>query len=521
METITQQVPGPSRRRGRRESKVAYRNHPGSSGRSSNGGTSYTSQSPEQTFSRPTHVDHSQYQGQVPDQDLRNYLNVHRSSAGSASYVPIVHQNIPEDNSWLSMSISSANSYTLNSNLPSSPRNSGGSHGQASRKAVPQVSGTDQDQSWNGFTPQTSNAGSVIEDVSMSDMGLESFDSFGNMLFPAPNTTASSSSHGYVFPHNTSFNPTGSPTQLQDLTLPGKRRCAFQVSLTELSSLLNIPAHLPELNADHDMADQFHQIGQIYAPSSPGSANLGSPVYASEDFHFDGGFSPVSPGWDYNGVYPTGNTQWSSTTVMPNQAQDMETVHANNSLPPNTPWNSQIAQHSNYQMNANSGHVTFEPYRGTTYQTHLQRQDFLDTRQDSKMSFGPEPVSPTSDNGANAWAIVSCPSSYAASHGSPVSNHSPQSHASSPPQQELEQHHTHIFNSIQGPPKAKPLRGRQRGLTAAEKKQARDVREAKACWACHISKTKVGSQARSAHTSADFCSAPLALQENHASNVRD
>jgi len=42
--------------------------------------------------------------------------------------------------------------------------------------------------------------------------------------------------------------------------------------------------------------------------------------------------------------------------------------------------------------------------------------------------------------------------------------------------------------------KNKPVRGRQRGLTALEKKQAREVREAKACWACHLLKTKVGFQ---------------------------
>jgi hypothetical protein len=39
--------------------------------------------------------------------------------------------------------------------------------------------------------------------------------------------------------------------------------------------------------------------------------------------------------------------------------------------------------------------------------------------------------------------------------------------------------------------RGKLIRGRQRGLTDLEKKQARAVHDAKACWACHISKTKV------------------------------
>jgi hypothetical protein len=69
------------------------------------------------------------------------------------------------------------------------------------------------------------------------------------------------------------------------------------------------------------------------------------------------------------------------------------------------------------------------------------------------------------------------------------------------------QRHTHLFGHLARSERGQTVgsnkepqltilgkhltRGRQRGLTDLEKKQARDVRDAKACWACHISKTKV------------------------------
>jgi len=136
--------------------------------------------------------------------------------------------------------------------------------------------------------------------------------------------------------------------------------------------------------------------------------------------------------------------------------------------------------------------VAFEPKRGNPYETHMARQLYLDTTQQNTRSFGPEPISsPCDQSETEGWVVTShAPSSYAPSHGSPRSHGSPVSHPPSPTQQEAE-HHSHIFNALPGISKVKLTRGRQRGLTPLEKKQARDVRDAKACWACHISKTKV------------------------------
>lgn len=153
------------------------------------------------------------------------------------------------------------------------------------------------------------------------------------------------------------------------------------------------------------------------------------------------------------------------------------------------PWNSQTAQASNVASYANSGVSAFEPPPAPPYYMHITRQELLDTGQSTSRTFGPEPVSPAGESESDGWVVPSYPSSYAASHGSPKSHNSPASHISSPPQHEPE--HQHIFTSHPDVPKPRPLRGRQRGLTTQEKKQARDVREAKACWACHISKIKV------------------------------
>lgn len=222
------------------------------------------------------------------------------------------------------------------------------------------------------------------------------------------------------------------------------------------------------------MLDAWYNTGISLSPSSP------------DTFQFDNDYVSLSTNFGYGDVYTTDIAQWSSTTIVPPQPKVDEA-----SLFSPVPWDSQSAQISDYQFNANSGIVAFEPKPGNAYETHMARQQYLDTAQQNSQSFGPDPISPCDQSETEAWVVTSNPSSsYTPSHGSPQSHGSPVSHPPSPSQHELD-HHSHIFNSLPGIPKAKLTRGRQRGLTALEKKQARDVRDAKACWACHISKTKV------------------------------
>ncbi|PBP24008.1 Fungal Zn binuclear cluster domain containing protein, partial [Diplocarpon rosae] len=491
METLTSQPGGlgasvgpgpmsPRRVRGRRESKVAYRNinntiiNNNKSNRNKNNNSSSNNENKIDTYtnrgyssrqnqnqaaatahpypSSPDHVLHGlshdgQFHTQTANLDLAGF-QIHRSPNRYSNAGPLFrqsHQDYSDDTSWLLLS---SPTYTLASNQSSPPPNQGdygGNHAQPPKNEISQV----PDTSWTITTPRSSNVDSDID--GMSDMPIGSFGSLDthNMMFPAANTTTSSVSDTYVFPMVSSHFDT-SGAQSHGLELP----------------------------------EEFHHVGQSFDASSPG-ATTGSPPF----LEFENDFSGVSPSWN-NGMllYGADAAQWSSSTSIPPllRAQQFQTQSSPAIFLPNNPWNSQHAQASTYQQNASTGGVAFGPLRDTPYHQHVARHDFLDTLDAPNHAI--DPVSPISDNG---WAIISNPpSSYAPSHDSPVSQLSTPSHTSSPPRQETEIQHAHIYNSIPGPPKAKLLRGRQRGLTAVEKKQARDVREAKACWACHISKTK-------------------------------
>lgn len=222
------------------------------------------------------------------------------------------------------------------------------------------------------------------------------------------------------------------------------------------------------------VADNWYTTGNSASPASPDS------------FQFDNNeFGNAPASFTYVDVYSTDAVSWPSPTVTTQQSH----VETANLFAP-APWDSQNAQISNFQYNADAGGVAFEPKRENGYGIHVARQQYLDNSQQTNHMFSPDPVSPCNKSETEGWVVASyAPSSYAASHGSPLSHASPASHPPSPPQHEMV-HHSHIFDSLPGIPKVKLTRGRQRGLTALEKKQARDVRDAKACWACHISKTK-------------------------------
>ena len=156
----------------------------------------------------------------------------------------------------------------------------------------------------------------------------------------------------------------------------------------------------------------------------------------------------------------------------------------------NTTWNSEQAQISSFVSNANPGCNTFEPERGSPYFINEARQEYLDAGQPQLIEpVGQSSTTVVSESEDESWAVPSYSSSYAPSQNSPQSQGSPLSHAASPLQIEMEHHH--VFSSMPGIEKTKATKGRQRNLTTEEKKHARDVRFAKACWACHLSKTKV------------------------------
>jgi len=214
--------------------------------------------------------------------------------------------------------------------------------------------------------------------------------------------------------------------------------------------------------------------------------STGSPI-SQNMFKLEIQFMAVSTEFSYGNVYTTSGGPNSSATYVGSlpsaMAMDGESMLI--------PWNSQGAQASAYQINANAGVVTFEPPRGTPYDTFIERQSFLNTTP-ANVLYGPEGVSPEVESENDSWVVASYPSSEAASGApptSPQSHNSPSSQPPSPSRRGSDILHPHMYSSMVH--KSKLPRGRQRGLTALEKKQARDVREAKACWACHISETKV------------------------------
>lgn len=237
---------------------------------------------------------------------------------------------------------------------------------------------------------------------------------------------------------------------------------------------------------------------QAFDPS-PNAGNPISPTspVTQEPFPFENDFPPMQE-WIGAGDMPVYNNDmvnWSSATItQPQQMQGFQFGQSSTSS--QIPWNTQV---NTFDINPDTGCVTFEPSRGPGYGAYLAGQEFLDTRQ---RDVTPTAVSPTGDDSDyEGWQNVTFPS-YANS--SIPSQGSPQSAGGSPfelidtPHQTPSPRphhndHQHVFTLYAGITKStqKLPRGRQRALTTKEKKEAREVREAKACWACHLSKIKV------------------------------
>lgn len=246
--------------------------------------------------------------------------------------------------------------------------------------------------------------------------------------------------------------------------------------------------------------------------------------------------SPISP--LYSDVFPFENDYFSTVSdwtvvgdivgnIYGTESQMPDLPLAQPSISSEIPWTPQVAFHTN----PDTGCVAFAPPPGFPHGTYIARQEYLDRGQIIEDIFSPGPVSPVwknsagivpapvspvwedsgsigqahvsplwEESGDEGWQQVAIPSyanSTIPSHSSPCSEGSPFSLINSPPQTSSPpahraESHSHIFTIYPGIEKPKPLRGRQRGLTAQEKKNAREVREAKACWACHLSKIKVG-----------------------------
>jgi len=227
--------------------------------------------------------------------------------------------------------------------------------------------------------------------------------------------------------------------------------------------------------------------------SSPASASPTSPQYA-DIFSFESDYKIMT---DWNGMGETYNadvSQLSSNTLT--QLQTDPYAHAG-PIMSGSPWHLPSVQNSTPDQKVDTGCVAFEPARGATYETHRLGEEYLRSDHQNNDIYDTEPVSPTWDAESEPWQFVtSYPNSTARSHDSPQSEGSPWSQVSTPttgasPSQQQAETHTHVFSALPGVSNPKLPRGRQRALTSQEKREALDVRKAKACWACHLSKIKV------------------------------
>jgi hypothetical protein len=199
-----------------------------------------------------------------------------------------------------------------------------------------------------------------------------------------------------------------------------------------------------------------------------------------------------------NSVYDMDVGQWPSAPLTHQQLMNNNTEQSIPAELSQSPW-SVVRLPPNQQVDA--GVVTFAPQRGRPYEILRLREEILESRPALPVVFGPEPpVSPVIDDDMDGWEDLYGASSYA---GSSTVHDSPRSEGlswcqidSSPlnspsPGQVAGQ--SHMFKAVvpgSASPKSRGIR--TRALTPQEKQETRDVRKAKACWACHLSKIKVG-----------------------------
>lgn len=204
----------------RREKKVTYRNYTANNARNAPVYPVHPEESRSRQQNNLLHLQTpaGQLQNNNNNDLMSGYFDVHRSSAGNSNLSPILHQNLQDDSSWFSLSPT----YTLASNLPSSPQTVAGNDGHSPRSEVLQMSDQGQTLSWNAATPTTGQGTSDMGDMSFSDMQLgSSLGSFNSMVFSARGSATSSLSENWNFPIlDSTLDSSMATSQLRDLTLP-------------------------------------------------------------------------------------------------------------------------------------------------------------------------------------------------------------------------------------------------------------------------------------------------------------
>lgn len=140
------------------------------------------------------------------------------------------------------------------------------------------------------------------------------------------------------------------------------------------------------------------------------------------------------------------------------------------------PWNPEHPQHGKFEVNAGNG--AFVPKPGYPHDMFKYREVFFRTSDPVRPYFGQEGSFLVRENDNDQ-------KQQPARHDIIPRNYDSES------SQEPPERHEHVFSVVTGTGSPDSYRGRKRKLTPEERERTLEVRKEGACWACHLSKTKV------------------------------
>jgi hypothetical protein len=145
------------------------------------------------------------------------------------------------------------------------------------------------------------------------------------------------------------------------------------------------------------------------------------------------------------------------------------------------PWNPEHPQHGKFGVNAGNG--AFVPKPGYPHDMFKYREGLFRASNPVRPYFGPQGLFLARENNHDQRQQ---PSQY------DIVPRAYDSESSLEPLEPHEPHepHEHVF-SVNGKGAPDYHRGRKRKLTPEERERTLEVRKGGACWACHLSKTKV------------------------------
>jgi len=169
------------------------------------------------------------------------------------------------------------------------------------------------------------------------------------------------------------------------------------------------------------------------------------------------------------------NANW--TTMDPVNAQFVSVQDpAESFYQANVPWDPEHPQYEKVRVDAGNG--AFVPKPGYPFSMFKSREYLFRASDPVRPYYSPEGLFLVRENDHDQGQHSSRQDIVAQAYDSESS-------------QEPQEPHEHVFSVITGPGTPDNPRGRKRKLTQEEKERTLEVRKDGACWACHLSKTKV------------------------------